>query len=352
VSDSGWLALTPRDTVFVRDGRSFNAAADSAAQGVIPGPATVAGAVGAAFGREPREVRGPVLARHGAGGWETYFPAPADLVVKPDRRGRHVFRLERASFPGQTDLGAGQAGDGRAPEQWLVPPEHAEPVEPLRGWLPAARLAEYLAGKLPGPRGIRETLLGAEEPLVPERRVGLARDGRTARTGFLYQSTHLRPEDKWAFLAECEYPPGWKRHAAGPVPFGGRGRLADPERATAQWPEHPVDCVAANVVVYLATPAVWRTGWRIPVPDGAQLVAAATGEPEPAATLAPGDDWKKSRALRWAVPAGSVYLLRFGDPEHGAKWAKDIHGTAYGADPEDHRLGTAGFGVVLTGAWT
>jgi hypothetical protein len=40
VSSSSWLALVPRDTVFVRDGRSFDAAADSTAQGVMPGPAS------------------------------------------------------------------------------------------------------------------------------------------------------------------------------------------------------------------------------------------------------------------------------------------------------------------------
>jgi CRISPR-associated protein Cmr3 len=104
--------------------------------------------------------------------------------------------------------------------------------------------------------------------------------------------------------------------------------------------------------VYLATPALWRGGWRIPVPPDAWLVAAATGGPEPVATLTPGDAWRESRVLRWAVPAGSVYLLEFGDAERGAAWAREVHGTAYGAAPEDRRLGTAGFGVVLTGVWT
>jgi CRISPR-associated protein Cmr3 len=105
------------------------------------------------------------------------------------------------------------------------------------------------------------------------------------------------------------------------------------------------------VLVYLATPGLWPGGWRIPVPPGARLVAAATGEPEPVATLTPGGDWRQSRVLRWAAPAGSVYLLQFDDAEHGAAWARDVHGTAYGRGLKD-RLRTAGFGVVLTGAWT
>ena len=76
---SSWLSFTPRDTVVIRDGRSFDAAADATAQTVWPTPATIAGAVGAAYRAEPREVRGPVLARL-AGEWEPYFPVPADLV--------------------------------------------------------------------------------------------------------------------------------------------------------------------------------------------------------------------------------------------------------------------------------
>jgi CRISPR/Cas system CMR-associated protein Cmr3 (group 5 of RAMP superfamily) len=46
VSSSSWLAFTPRDTVFVRDGRSFDAAADTFSQTVRPTPTTIAGAVG------------------------------------------------------------------------------------------------------------------------------------------------------------------------------------------------------------------------------------------------------------------------------------------------------------------
>ena len=53
MSSTSWLAFTPRDTVFVRDGRSFDAAADALAETVRPGPTTIAGAVGAAFGVEP-----------------------------------------------------------------------------------------------------------------------------------------------------------------------------------------------------------------------------------------------------------------------------------------------------------
>lgn len=360
---TSWLAFTPRDTVFVRDGRSFDAASDALAQTVRPGPTTIAGAVGRALGKNldevrknPYEVRGPVLARKGGRAWEPYFPVPADLVVT-ERGPRRVFRLRPVPAAGQTDLGpSGTAG--RVPRQWLAPTATAElagPLKPLRGWMPGQVLAEYLAGRLPAPNGTELSQLRLAEPLVPERRVGLARDGRSVRAGFLYQATHLRPEDGWAFLAEVTIPDAELQQAVNPVPFGGRARLADVGPAAVSWPRVDPAVTGPRVLVYLATPAIWPGGWRLPVPEGAWLAAAATGEPEPAATVTPGAGWQDSRALRWAVPAGSVYLLEFGDVSAGAGWARDWNGVALRRDEraEDvDLLRTAGFGVVLTGAWT
>jgi CRISPR-associated protein Cmr3 len=349
-----WLALVPRDTVFIRDGRSFDAAADAAAATVRPGPSTIAGAVGAAFGARPgaprdhlpAEVRGPVLAHRVGATWESYFPVPADLVQEAEADRPYAFRLEPTAAAGSTDLDA-------AGLSWLTPPLAAGPVKPLGGWMPGTQLAGYLTGKMPGAGGISATELELADPLHPELRVGLARTpGRVARTGYLYQATHLRPEEGWGFLAGCLLRPGWTRTPAGPVPFGGRSRLVDVEPAsTAGWPHRPPGYPDGQVLVYLATPALWPGGWRIPVPDGARLIAAATGEPEPVATITPGDGWAASRVLRWAVPPGSVYLLKFDSETQAAEWAGRHHGTAYGL-ADDDMLRTAGFGIVLTGVWT
>lgn len=352
MSSAGWLAFTPRDTVFVRDGRSFDAAADAFAQTVRPTPTTIAGAVGAAFGTNPQTVRGPVLARQLGDRWEPYLPVPADLVVTAGR-GKRVYRLHPEPA-GQTDLEAGADGTPLV----LAPPEHTEPVQPVTeeepgAMLPVSVLQEYLTGRLPGGNGIPLARLRLATPLRPEQRVGLARDGRRAREGYLYQAVHLRPEDGWAFLAEytddrCRAPE--RNH----VPFGGRGRVAEVGPAAMNWPDATAGA-GRRVLVYLATPAVWPGGWRMPVPDGAELVAAATGEPEPVATVTPGPRWKESRVLRWAVPAGSVYLLEFRDAAAGAEWARTWNGVALDrgvSSTEADLLRTAGFGVVLTGVWT
>ncbi|MGH3119536.1 MAG: type III-B CRISPR module-associated Cmr3 family protein [Streptosporangiaceae bacterium] len=356
MTSTRWLALRPRDTVFVRDGRAFDAAADTTAQAVRPGPSTIAGAVGAALGAEPREVRGPVLGWQIGDEWETYFPVPANLVIRAGIPTPTVHRLILREASGRTDLDdlyAERTGD--ISQRWLMPPEDAGRVDPLHGWLPGRVLARYLAGDLPFRGGTpREKLAIEEDPLLPEPRVGLARDdSRQVRTGYLYQAAHLRAKENWGFLAQCEFDDGAERQPSGPVQLGGRGRLADIELAQqAAWPAHPDGAVGRRVLVYLATPALWRTGWRIPLEEkGAELVAAATGEPEPVATVRPGTDWADSRVLRWAAPAGSVYLLEFGSDEEGAAWAWKVHGTAYAGPDDDDRLRTAGFGVVLTGAW-
>src|SRR6185437_8096917 len=103
VTESLWLALTPRDTVFIRDGRSFDAATDTVAATVRPSPTTIAGAVGALFESNPDAVRGPVLARLIGGEWEAFFPVPADLV-RTTRGKARVYRTERVEPTGITDL--------------------------------------------------------------------------------------------------------------------------------------------------------------------------------------------------------------------------------------------------------
>ena len=221
MSSTSGLAFTPRDTVPVRDGRSFDAATDGLAQTVRPSPTTIAGAVGKAFGVNPAEVRGPLMSLPGR--------SRAGAVLPGTSRSRRHGGTSRAWRPrpqpekpnGQTDLDEAEAGQVAGPVQWLMPPAGAGSVEPLDGWIPGQVLAGYLAGTLPTPEGTPEAALRVARPLVPEPRVGLARDGRAARTGYLYQATHLRPVEGWAFLAEITVPDEWDAEPQGHVPFGG-----------------------------------------------------------------------------------------------------------------------------------
>jgi len=344
----------------VRDGRGFDAGADGAADPVLPGPNTVAGAVFAAYGgRAPEVVRGPVYARRDpAGGdaarWQLFFAVPQTIVERDTEPGSLFLLTPQAHEGWITDL-------ADAGTQWLV--GDGKPLG--ERWIRGDILTRYLHGELfsgdePFVRLDDEELPRTGALLERENRIGLARDAnRSVRQGLLYQTAHLRPKDGFALLAECELGEELAGSVpSGPTPLGGRGRLADVDVATGvDWPAPPPEYPDGRVLVYVATPAPWTTGWRLPLPAGASLVAAAVGKPVSVATASPRQGWERTRMLRWAVPPGSVYLLEFaGGAEPARAWAREHHARAWGMKigrPEDDKLiTTAGFGVILTGVWS
>jgi hypothetical protein len=158
VTRSVWLAFTPQDTVLVRDGRSFDATSDAAAQAVWPGPSTLGGAVKAAFnGAEPGEIRGPVLAQRTAHGWQPHFPVPSDMVTAS---ATEAMRLSPRTLPVETDLG-----------EYIIqlrhePPSHiiAPAIHKTKG-----QVAELFSKELrrPGlPDVLRHAFLGRLRPVL------------------------------------------------------------------------------------------------------------------------------------------------------------------------------------------
>jgi CRISPR-associated protein Cmr3 len=291
-----------------------------------------------------------------------------------DERRPRARRLRPASLSGAgvtSDL-AGEV------EQWFIPPEDAESVEPVGGLWDRDLMADYLADDLPDPIELYEDSWERLSPLLPERRVGLAREGRTAKDGFLYSTTHLRSRESrgtsWGFLAAVADSPATSGVApAGPVPLGGRMRLADvAEVDGVDWPAAPEEFPGGRVLVYVATPALWPAGWRPPLPADASLVAACTSGPRPVPIASTrqarhaGTGLLETVVLRWAVEPGSVYLLRFPDVGRAGQWAADVHGRSLGPALDraggsatagqgtvgTDRTSTAGFGVVLCGRWT
>ncbi|WP_017593834.1 type III-B CRISPR module-associated Cmr3 family protein [Nocardiopsis potens] len=361
-----WVVLRPHDTVQVRDGRSFDAGAGGVAHSVRPWPSTVAGALAAGMG-EPESVRGPVLAHCDGEQWEPYLPVPADLVVD---REHDVWRMCLPEGPEDAsavcDLDRAGAPDLRPP----AVPEDAEEPEPLTGLVPGAVLQDYLHGDLiaPGRAASLSALDRTADPVAAEPRIGVGLDleARTVKGGLLYRTTHLRLDEDWAFAAELTPVGDQERRleeGLGPLRFGGLSRMADVAPAPGlAWPEAPTSYPGGRVLVYTATPAVWERGWLPPLPEDAVLETAVVGDPLPMATASPGRDhatFKRRRALYWAVPPGSVYLLKFPNTDDAAAWAAAQHGRALSPAAyarretgERSRLDTAGFGVVLTGVWS
>ncbi|MGH3908617.1 MAG: type III-B CRISPR module-associated Cmr3 family protein [Pseudonocardiaceae bacterium] len=269
-----WLAVTPLDTIMVRDGRPFDAGAASSASSVPPAPNTLGGVVRAALGRDVDRILGPVVDT----GDGVIFPAPQDLV----RDGRTVRRLavaERAATA-VSDLDERQrlshhlVGEG----------------DPVLEWISRGGLTDWLTGAMAGGRDIARSPLRADSPWVPEARLGLARHWRgplvgTAAPGLLYAMTQLRPREGTRFLVGCvdDKP---IEVGADLVPLGGRGRLAEVTAGPRDvLPAAPEDFPGGRVAVYLATPALLPGPlWS---PPEAELSAVAMAGPQPVPSASP-----------------------------------------------------------------
>ncbi len=191
-------------------------------------------------------------------------------------------------------------------------------------------------------------------PWQIERRVGLAiGDDGTATERMLYSAEHLRPAERLGFAMCCLGGPD--RPLAGTVPLGGRNHSAEIHDRV-ELPEVPGSAEQApdgRLLLYLATPGVFPGGWRPDLSEWelVEVVSAVVGEPQVIATATPdrgtgavGGGW-----LTWAVPAGSVYYLKFGTEAAALVAAETLRRRTLRQTAEP--LATAGFGYALTGSW-
>jgi CRISPR-associated protein Cmr3 len=235
--------------------------------------------------------------------------------------------------------------------------------DPIPEWVTSRGLAEWLAAESPiHPGAVLDDdwvrgRLRLDPAWVAEPRLGLARrwDGPlagTAEPALLYTMSHLRPREGVRFMVGCE-DPDRLTIVEDVVRFGGRGRLAHVRSVTGEEGGSPlppplVSFPGGRVSVYLATPALLDDVlWH---PPDAQLCAVAVGGPQPVATAS----WRRglagSRQLNWAVPAGSVYYLRFDNEDAAVRWAGEHHGGLLPGSSVQ-RLASAGFGTCLIGRW-
>jgi CRISPR-associated protein Cmr3 len=351
-----WVVLEPLDTLTIRDGRAFDAGLQSVARAVPPSPSTLAGAIGAAYrappgagldaatrGRQvPERLLGPVPVIRRDGIWRARWPVPADVVREDADSMPRRLTLDSPA-DGNGAVLAGAAHDLQGQVGTLL----AGAGDPAAGWWETAELADYLAvGDVSG-----DTVTA---PWDAERRVGLAlnEDG-TASEGMLYSTEHLRPADGLGFAVCCIGGPS--APLADTVPLGGRGRCAQVHDAVRP-PELPSPAALApdgRLLLYLATPSVFAGGWR---PDlspwvGAELVTAALGDPQ-VITTATADRVTgavRGGQLMWAVPAGSVYYLKFDGEPVALQAATELSRSTLPQVRDT--LATAGFGFALTGSW-
>jgi CRISPR-associated protein (Cas_Cmr3) len=380
-ASEAWVLLHPLDVVTFRDGRPFTTGVTATGRTSLPRPSSLGGAIGQALGSNPARIIGPVLVHTGGPVPRVLLPAPADLVLDRDRGLARLHPQDRQTGAARADSGAVTAGDPAAEElpagvRSDLPDEPGCPAElvagrgdPLTINLDADLIERYLAADVTDV--LEELAAGAPEPeLIREVRLGIARHarsagdgtGRTTIAGFLYQAEFWRPATEIVAGpdgAATGVGFGCRVVFDGPVPvprsgmvrLGGEGRQASVTVLSggdgAPRLPGPQDVSEGRVLLYLATPAVFPGGWRPPLPDGCALVAACTSGPE----VISGIDGTtgRGRPLRWAVGAGSVYYLRFGDPAAASRYAADVHGECL--EQAEEWMRTVGFGMCLVGRW-
>jgi CRISPR-associated protein Cmr3 len=201
------------------------------------------------------------------------------------------------------------------------------------------------------------------QPWAVEPRLGLAREWfgphrDTAAERMLYLASHLRPADGMRFVVGCEDDVALTGLSADVVRIGGRGRMARvrEHEGGSPFPAAAPRFRGGRMTVCLATPAlVEDVFWH---PPDTQLCAVALTGPTPIASASWRRGLGRTRLLRWAVPAGTVYYLKFPDEDDALRWSQECHGRLLPAGAQGEsgnngqtRIATAGFGTCLTGSW-
>ena len=393
--------LIPDDVLFFRDGRPATRGDDHYLPSIFPPhPSTLYGAVrtrrlldegvdlsklgpdkGAAWRELPEdlsgelgdwggfgslEVRGPWLVRDET---EILVPVPADLGVtlapRPAARGRREPPRPRVERVARFLLDEGEAGEAgghshplgllspyeRKGAQWVPwdPPE--VPPRPARGWyLTASGFDRWASGGAPEPG----ELVHEDELWVAEPRVGVAIEAetRSARDGhlFTFGFVRLREQVSLGFEARSSRLAPERR-----VRLGGEGRTCwltggPPLPGTPAAAGERLRLVAATPL--LSTSGGWPPGFS------EEQTEAALGERRVRlrAACVPGHvkigGWNlakgEAKALRRAVPAGSVFSIEAAD-DGGDLDAPSLHGTNHSDIPGEH-LAQQGFGLLLAGA--
>lgn len=383
------LQITCRDPIVSGDGRPFGAGQGNRMRSLEwPLPSVLAGSlrttVGKAAHREfSRQTAEDLLQLELAGPFpyadrQLYFPAPEDCIVHPQRG-----PLRAAP---QSDV----QGGCDWPERGLRPVAltHAEAVHEFKPaetprWWPQPSLAAWLAGEevtFDG-RFLRAAEIEDRTHVSLDSRTGVPREGQLFTTSALaltalrryhaFAAKSLSHEVAAITLAARVRGGTWCGEAAGTLntfhPLGGERRLvhwkASPDTDAWSCPRKIRDALAQarRVRMVLATPAVFRDGWK-PAWLDHELVGTPPGT-EVALRLAavsirrwravsgwslaslPGQP-RGPKPVRRMVPAGGVYFFEIAQGnalDLADRWLEAV------SDGEQDRRD--GFGLTTWGIW-
>lgn len=385
------LELTPHDPLIARDGRPFGAGQGNRMRGLPwPLPSVVAGsfrtalvkATGGNFSDDVPQrlmdeiaVAGVLPAHNG----RIYLPAPLDCARNKETK--KIFR----SAPQRVDDSSGlDLPDGLMPVS-LTAEQASEDfkAEAPPAWWPLEKYVEWLTQPADQyePSWFTKDFLQSPQTAMRDHVAldadrGAAAESQIFATANLHVShlpryraqqgeTNLTFWERYAevMLSACvTIRPGSRLTLPSPFavwhPLGGERRLVhwqQSQQAPAGWscPDAVKEALAKakKVRMVLATPAIFRHGWR---PDldhgplkgmGLTLVGACTGRWKAVSgwSLAPP---RGPKAIRRMVPAGSVYFFTCDQGAANAladRWLQPI------SDSEQEQRD--GFGLAIWGTW-
>ena len=357
--------MTPIDPIISRDARPFGVGGRVRSMD-WPSQSVLAGAVRAALWKEDPartpdqlkqvSLRGPFPLVEG----KMYLPRPLDVVVSKDGHETKVLQIRPMDMP--EDCGSNMPVNGLLPTA-LDAEEDFKP-EKIDAFWSADLMTHWLRDGEDGfDLNERETLAA---PAKDERaHVKINPDTGTAEEGMLFSITGLdfvRRDGAglhWGQAAlEADFGPIGADLRDFSIPVGGERRLSRfevHEDDKDLWKAKEIK-LSDRLRLVLATPAVFAKGW-LPgwideqslegqVPNTqlrVRLVSAVTGRWQPLSGWSYEDG--KPKALRRAVPAGSVYFFQRleGDADMEKMWLRSVCD-----DDQDQR---DGLGLALWGAW-
>ncbi|MEW5818103.1 MAG: type III-B CRISPR module-associated protein Cmr3 [Spirochaetota bacterium] len=358
------LKIDPLDPLFFRNGRPFTMGEDDWAENFFPpSPGVIYGALRTLyFSQHPEELPLAQTKDDPTAGlnikllyWlagkeelkSPHFPLPLD-IVKIDGKDGLSFRL--LVLHRLKDVAA------NCPLPWVLKSEGEKVEASGPCLLENLALEGYLAGE-------RKDFAAARlnDYVFTENRVGIGRNPHTltAEEHKLYRLPMSRLKNL-SLAVEYE---GLSLFPKGLLRLGGEGRAAfyshlKEESACVQEPQFQND---RYFKLYLATPAFFAGGWLpgwISKKDlsgryqkegcefSLQLLAAATGKPQPVGGFNIKNKIKGPKEMRQAVPAGSVYYFKLTAGEI-SEVVKCFHGRSI----SDYRP-EEGFGIFLVGRFS
>ncbi len=376
------IHLYPLDTMFFRDSRPFTAGSEGFAEGGLPSPLTMYGAIGSYYletigksltdfqndgddklGPYDQEIKAPNSFRI-KGPFiccddDLWFPAPL-----------HCWRLKDLRASPRLLRPAEQGATTRQDQALDLPPlitDETGAIEPYSEYFSRKTLTQLLCGEDPDFMEIE--WIERSAPFRTELRTSHQKEKNTGTVadGMLYTTLQLRPMERADYrsrnvaslLTVADRLDVTDFTTVKTACIGGERRpfriMAEPASDLFPAMEAAFDKIRdqKRFLLYLATPAIFRSGWKPAAIPGATLVGAAIGKPEFISGWLNANIGKKlpggPRPLLKMVPAGAVYFYKadhWNDADFDA-FKETYH---FNQSISDY-YPNAGFGTTLLGTW-